>query len=67
MSKAKPCPFCGGEPEVFFLHEGEHPRKWEIACRGHEMPDGYMHCPVNAFTFGATFDEAVEKWNRRAE
>ena len=66
MIKLKPCPFCGAEPEVLLLKEGEHPRKWEILCKGRELPDKWENCPVNAFTFGPTFEATAEKWNRRS-
>ena len=65
--KAKNCPFCGNEPSIFLLKEGEHPRKWEIVCRGHETERGWENCPANVFVFGDTLEHAIEKWNRRAE
>ena len=63
--KAKPCPFCGMEPQVFMRQEGEHPRKWEVVCLGHESPG--QPCPANVFVFGETLEKAIERWNRRAE
>ncbi|WP_162434591.1 Lar family restriction alleviation protein [Pseudoxanthomonas koreensis] len=53
-----PCPFCGnadvGNDEGCFQTGGH----WEVRCGN---PSCFAHEPC-----GATYDEAVERWNRRA-
>ena len=56
MSKLKPCPFCGGQPEV-------------RRC-GHLINDWYyVYCPkcwVSQSSYGCKGKEdAIEKWNTR--
>ena len=74
----KPCPFCGGEANVFQIPENtpeelathpdwrwNHPGKWIIGCCGKEFECfGNMNHMTMVFT---TEEEAIEAWNRRAK
>ena len=49
--KLKPCPFCGGEAEMFPYYFNE----WHIGC-------GKCSCDMGVFD---TKEEAIEAWNKR--
>ena len=49
-SKLKPCPFCGGEPDLF-----EAPSVYFVECSKCYYPTNYD-----------TKEEAINAWNRRA-
>ena len=53
--KLKPCPFCGGEAELFIV-PGKM-TKWAVRC---------TKCYANNGTFVSDHD-AVEAWNKRTE
>lgn len=50
----KPCPFCGGEPTLSCY------RNFLVKCFGSQ-------CSADVESWGKTEEEAVEKWNTRAE
>lgn len=60
MSEAlKPCPFCGGEPELNYT--------W---CDYISFDDGYWACCRNCQVRTKSFkteQEALNSWNRRAD
>ena len=51
----KPCPFCGGRPEI--TQDGFE--LWELACEN-------LMCAYFGNDF-ETYEEAVSKWNNRRE
>lgn len=53
MEKLKPCPFCGGEPEM--INYSEH--EWLVNC---------PECCGMVERWRETEKEAAEQWNRRA-
>lgn len=60
MTELKPCPFCGGEPEVIGW-------KWEDMTE-HRVRCLTVNCPVNPRTpIYDTEAEAIDAWNTRAE
>ena len=66
MSELKPCPFCGGEAEIFTTTSDSIPRKGRAWC----------HC-ISCHSSGEPFEDndnngqfvfkAIEAWNRRVE
>lgn len=50
----KPCPFCGGEPMLFFTEETGF---WDVSCQA---------CGATPYLRKADY-EAVEAWNRRTD
>lgn len=52
----KPCPFCGGSPDIFWSEKRSH-LKWSVICNDHCLTEGPM-CNTEA--------EAVEAWNKRS-
>lgn len=52
MVKLKPCPFCGGEPEMY---EGEG--LWSIEC---------SKCAAEPYPYYVSEEEAIKMWNARA-
>ena len=66
--KVKSCPFCGGRPTLF----EDNYDKYAIMCEkcklyfGIELEDG-VELENGWKSIINSFDEAVEKWNRRAE
>ena len=59
MKKIKDCPFCGGIGEL--RDEGNWGTIW-VQCKQCDAEGGY----VDRYD-GATEDDAVDKWNNRAE
>lgn len=53
MEELKPCPFCGGEPEM--INYSEH--EWLVNC---------PTCCGMVERWRETEKEAAEQWNRRA-
>ena len=58
MAELKPCPFCGGDAGIIFLHKYRN-KPYIAAC----LTAGCM-AEISEL---ATLEEAEEKWNRRAE
>lgn len=56
MAELKPCPFCGGEAEVFDDYDNWGVRCKKYGCIGHDFEPQYIDD-----------DYAIEAWNRRAE
>lgn len=55
-NKPKPCPFCGGRPDVVAINK----EKWVVSCHSDT-------CAVNPETDAFdTAEEAVSAWNHRA-
>lgn len=57
---AKECPFCGELPVADAVTFDDGTTHVHLVC---ERSD----CQVNVFVIGNTLDEAIEKWNRRAD
>lgn len=55
--KLKPCPFCGGEAELWRASADRRRSAW-IACMG--------KCAVLITKEHTTDDDAIAAWNRRA-
>ena len=56
MTELKPCPFCGGEAEVFdYWNEGKKKNRWVVMCKNCKGGLGELD----------TKEEAFEKWNNR--
>lgn len=54
--KLLPCPFCGGEAEVFdYFNQGKQKTRWQVNC---------TKC-MGAFGENDSKHEAIEKWNKR--
>lgn len=60
--RAKPCPFCGGPATIVRWHGGG-PLKTMVSC---EDAEG-LSCPVAPDVTGKTVEEALDRWNTRAE
>ena len=56
MNKLKPCPFCGGQPELVHLCMGLQD-EWYVVC--HE-------CEIRTLAF-FTPTKAASRWNRRVK
>lgn len=54
--ETKPCPFCGGAPELCF--EYDDIGDWKVACR---------HCGACSCPIGIRYDKqlAIDDWNSR--
>lgn len=61
-----PCPFCGGEAQVWFDESADqrHFHHWVAGCR-HQPPPGCSVEPDTCDNF-RTKEAAVSAWNRRA-
>ena len=64
LPEAKGCPFCGGRPKI--NKDGPFPPEvlnvfFAISCRCQNR------CSVWPTAYGDTKEEALAKWNRRAE
>ena len=56
MENLKPCPFCGGRPDVVAINK----ERWVVTCHSDT-------CAVNPETDAFdTAEEAVSAWNHRA-
>ena len=56
----KECPFCGESPVADAVTFDNGKTDVHLLCEGSD-------CQVNVFVIGNTLDEAIEKWNRRAD
>jgi len=56
-SKIKPCPFCGGTPDIIFCHGGG-PNKRLVFCVNDD-------CKVRPEVVGSTRARALKAWNTR--
>lgn len=69
MSKAelKPCPFCGGEPEMVYAptNAGIGIACWAVACKACRVMIGTTRYGVTDFYRSA--EKAAEAWNRRMD
>lgn len=64
MSKLKPCPFCGGEAEIYVEYDGDGALKYHAYCENCAAGSRkIMVHPSSRDHIG----EVVEAWNRRAE
>ena len=61
LAKLAACPFCGSE--ALFCPDGEE-EGHSIMCSGNK--DDHKDCPISAFRFEATIEQASEAWNRHA-
>ena len=66
-NELKPCPFCGGEAELWSHHYKEEDiTLWQVRCKK-RCYDVKIHCYASdSFVSFATKEEAIEAWNRRA-
>ena len=51
----KPCPFCGGKPQIKYNYVAQKKRQWAVQCR----------CGARFFFTDRQY-KAIEAWNRRA-
>lgn len=65
----KPCPFCGGVPNIEIIEPHKH-SEWlkgvipELKdCEG----EAFIICKCSAAITGKNKAEAIERWNRRAK
>ena len=56
----KPCPFCGGEAEVFDLQHENAGTYWIVCCKGSST-----NCAYEGHFDKPTREEAISAWNRR--
>lgn len=62
--KLKPCPFCGGEAEVWSHHYKEEDiTLWQVRCK-RDFCGEKCYMNDSFVTFG-TEEEAIEAWNTR--
>ena len=55
--KLKPCPFCGGEAEIYRYYPSFHERiRTMVRCK---------NCRANSGAWGKS-DKAIDAWNRRS-
>lgn len=57
MIELKPCPFCGGTPDILIDEFGEDMRRYLLKC---EECDGMIE------HWFPTVEDAINAWNRRA-
>lgn len=57
VTQAKPCPFCGKQPEIQPWHGGG-PRKHLVRCENDS-------CVASPSLLGTTAKKAIENWNYR--
>ena len=60
-NKLKPCPFCGGEAEMFDhfrIAKCKTYRYFRVGCK---------ECDLRFPKFAATKENAIKAWNRRVE
>ena len=56
MTELKPCPFCGGEADIFdYWNEWKKKYRWVVMCTNCKGGLGELD----------TKEEAIEKWNNR--
>lgn len=60
--RAKPCPFCGGPATITKWHGGG-PLKTMVSCEDEHGTS----CHVAPDVVGKTLEEALERWNTRAD
>ena len=51
----KPCPFCGGKPQLKYNYVAQKKKQWSVQCR----------CGARFFFVDRRY-KAIEAWNRRA-
>lgn len=68
---AKPCPFCGAQPEILFepKHTGFFFKRWThniwmLKCLNRAC---YAKPCVTSLLPNSTLGDAVERWNRRPQ
>lgn len=57
MEESKPCPFCGMLPE--YRKDFPTGKLHTISCENEE-------CKIHPYALGKSKNEAIEKWNHRA-
>ena len=55
MPDLKPCPFCGGKPQMKYNYVAQKKKQWSVQCR----------CGARFFFVDRRY-KAIEAWNRRA-
>lgn len=55
MAELKPCPFCGGEAELFTIYLYGKVKSYGIACKKCEMQSGTLK----------TKQSVIKRWNKR--
>ena len=55
MTDLKPCPFCGGKPQIKYNYVAQKKKQWAVQCR----------CGARFFFTDRQY-KAIEAWNRRA-
>ncbi len=70
---AKPCPFCGGEPDLLKVHQDAGKVYYDFGCWAGGCPteacyvnDGYLVNPTDAQEQQHT-EKLIERWNKRYE
>ena len=58
----KPCPFCGGEGNMYLVKKGTKYEEWIVECHSNYCP-----CQPAAHDMYLTKAETIEAWNRRYE
>ena len=61
--KLKPCPFCGGEAELF---SNERHTSSGVGCRPNMFKRHNLHPDFTIFGF-RNDEEAIKAWNRRVK
>ena len=68
IEELKPCPFCGGEAEVWNHHyEEKDITLWLVRCKERPYEAERACYASDSFISFDTKEEAIEAWNTRAE